>query len=311
MSAWSVKDIPDLHGKLAVVTGANSGLGLETARALAEHGARVVMACRSRDRAEGAIAELVEHGVDASLLEFRALDLSSLASVRSFAEEFCRDHETLDLLINNAGVMALPYRQTADGFEMQFGTNHLGHFALTGLLLAPLLATPGSRIVTVASHMHRAGKIRFSDLQWQRGYRKWPAYGQSKLANLLFTLELQRRLDAAGSDTIAVASHPGYAATNLSVTGPRMENASLVERIMNIGNVFAQSAAMGALPSLYGAVAPDVRGGEYFGPGGLLEMFGAPKRASAMAKARDPEVAARLWEVSVELTNVDYARLSA
>jgi hypothetical protein len=207
--------------------------------------------------------------------------------------------------------MALPYRQTADGFEMQFGTNHLGHFALTGLLLEPLLATPGARIVTVSSGFHRLGAIRFDDPQWQRGYRKWPAYGQSKLANLLFAYELQRRLDAAGAGVISVAAHPGYAATNLQTAGPRMQGSSLLERLSSLGNsLLAQSAAMGALPQLYAATAPGVRGGEYYGPDGVGEMWGHPTLVESNARSHDRDAATRLWALSERLTGVTYDALA-
>ena len=304
---WSAADIPDLSGKLAIVTGANSGLGLETTRALARRGAQVVMACRSPSKAEAARAELIAGGIAEDLLELRALDLADLASVRRFAEEILPTSPRLDLLINNAGVMALPYSRTADGFEMQIGTNHLGHFALTGLLLGRLVETAGARVVTVASLMHKLGKIRFDDLSWERGYRSWPAYGQSKLANLLFGFELQRRLDAAGHRLLSLAAHPGYAATNLPSVGPQMRGATLSGRMFALGNrVLAQDAAAGALPSLYAATAADVRGGEYFGPAGPMELRGPPRRVSPLPKARDPEAAARLWALSTELTGVDY-----
>jgi NAD(P)-dependent dehydrogenase (short-subunit alcohol dehydrogenase family) len=203
--------------------------------------------------------------------------------------------------------MAIPYRQTADGFEMQFGTNHLGHFALTGLLLDRLLATEGARVVNVASGAHRMGKIRFDDLQWKNGYRKWSAYGQSKLANLLFTLELQHKVDAAGKKLLVVACHPGYAATNLQAAGPRMQGSTMLESLFSFGNsVLAQSAAMGALPTEYAAVASDVRGGDYIGPDGMAELWGNPAHVGRSAAAQDAAVASRLWEVSEQLTNVHY-----
>jgi len=306
MSNWTAADIPDLHAKLAIVTGANSGLGLETTRALARRGAKVIMACRTPAKAEAAVDALVRGGIEPALLELRRLDLASLASIRSFAEAVRADHPRVDLLINNAGVMALPYTMTSDGFEMQIGTNHLGHFALTGLLLEPLLATPGARVVTVSSLMHRLGTIRLDDLSWTRGYKKWPAYGQSKLANLLFCFELQRQLSAGGHGLLSIAAHPGYAATNLQHVGPRMTGSALVERFYRIGAHVAQDAAAGALPSLYAATAADVAGADYFGPSGLMELRGGPRRVSPMAKARDPEVARRLWALSTELTEVAY-----
>jgi NAD(P)-dependent dehydrogenase (short-subunit alcohol dehydrogenase family) len=310
MSNWTAADIPDLRDKLAIVTGANSGLGLETTRALARKGAKVIMACRSEAKAKSALDQLLADGIAPAQLELRTLDLSSLASIRSFAEHVRTSHPKLDLLINNAGVMALPYSTTADGFEMQIGTNHLGHFALTGLLLDCLLASDGARVVTVSSLMHKLGSIHFHDLSWERGYRRWPAYCQSKLANLLFGFELQRRIDASGSKILSVAAHPGYAATNLQSVGPRMRGSSFAERVFNIGNAtLAQDAAGGALPSLYAATATGVRGGEFFGPSGVMEMKGSPKRVASVAKAHDRETAQRLWALSQELTGVDYAAL--
>jgi NAD(P)-dependent dehydrogenase (short-subunit alcohol dehydrogenase family) len=210
-------------------------------------------------------------------------------------------------LINNAGLMMPPFDRTQDGFELQIGTNHLGHFALTGLLLDLLLATEGARVVNVASGAHRMGSMRFDDLQWKNGYRKWRAYGQSKLANLLFTFELQRKLEAAGKKLIAVACHPGYAATNLQAAGPRMSGSSVMENLMALSNrMFAQSAAMGALPTEYGATSPDVRGGDYIGPDGIGELWGHPIKAGCSAAARDAATATRLWQVSEQLTGVQY-----
>jgi NAD(P)-dependent dehydrogenase (short-subunit alcohol dehydrogenase family) len=227
--------------------------------------------------------------------------------VRGFSDAFHLGHPALHVLCNNAGVMAIPYRRTVDGFEMQFGTNHLGHFALTGLMLDRLLATEDARVVNVSSGAHRMGKIRFDDLQWQNGYRKWRAYGQSKLANLLFTFELQRRADAAGAKLLSVACHPGYAATNLQAAGPRMQGSSMMESFFSVGNsLFAQSAAMGALPTEYAAVAPGVHGGDYIGPDGIAEMWGHPVNVGCSAAARDAAAAARLWEVSEQLTGVHY-----
>ncbi len=308
MPAWTIADLPDLSGKTIVVTGANSGLGYEASLALAGAGAHVVLACR--DQAKGRAAEQqikAQHPRAATML--MALDLASLADIRRFADAVRTACPRIDVLMNNAGVMALPFRQTTDGFEMQFGTNHLGHFALTGLLLDHLLATPGARIVTVSSGFHRLGAIRFDDPHWQRGYRKWPAYGQSKLANLLFAYELQRRLEAARAGAVSVAAHPGYAATNLQAAGPRMQGSSLLERLTGFGNtLFAQSAAMGALPQLYAATAPDVRGGEYYGPNGIGEMWGAPKRVESNARSCDQEAAARLWALSEQATGVRFPK---
>ena len=299
-------DIPDLSGRTIVITGANSGLGYESALALAGKGAHVVLACR--DQKKGADAERqIRAAHPQARTTLMALDLSSLADIRRFAAEATATLPAIDVLMNNAGVMALPYRTTADGFEMQFGTNHLGHFALTGLLLERLLATPGSRVVTVSSGAHRMGAMRFDDPHWKSGYRKWPAYGQSKLANLLFAFELQRRLEAARASTISVAAHPGYAATNLQAAGPRMQGSSFLERIMDLGNsLFAQSAAMGALPQIHAAVAPGVRGGEYIGPDSIGELWGKPKVVSSNARSRDVEAARRLWALSEEQTGVTY-----
>jgi len=307
---WTTADIPNLSGKTILVTGANSGLGYETALALAGKGAHVLLACRDQQKGRAADAQIrAAHPTATTTL--MPLDLASLADIRRFAETVSAQHRRLDVLVNNAGVMALPYRRTADGFEMQFGTNHLGHFALTGLLLPRLLETPKARIVTVSSGFHRLGTIRFDDPQWERGYRKWPAYGQSKVANLLFTYELQRKLTAAKADTISVAAHPGYAATNLQAAGPRMEGSSFAERLSEIGNrLLAQSAAMGAMPQLYAAVAPDVRGGDYFGPSGIGEMWGAPRKVTSNGHSNDPAVARRLWALSEELTGVRYAGLA-
>ena len=270
----------------------------------------MVLACRDLEKARAAITVIADECRGASVAAMQ-LDLASLASIRNFAAAFVARYDALHVLCNNAGVMALPYRKTADGFEMQFGTNHLGHFALTGLLLDRLLATPDARVVNVSSGAHRFGSIRFDDLQWEHGYRKWAAYGQSKLANLLFTYELQRRLSAAGAAAISVACHPGYAATNLQLAGPRMEGSSFLESLSEFGNrVFAQDAAMGALPTLYAATAPDVRGGDYIGPDGLGEMKGYPRKVQSNRRSRDSAVAAKLWETSEKLTGVRYTALS-
>jgi len=303
---WTVDDIPDSSGRTIIVTGGNSGIGYEAAAALAGKGAYVVLACRDRQRATEAV-EGIHRAHRHARVDAMTLDLASLDSIRHFAEAFRKRHEALHVLVNNAGVMALPYRTTADGFEMQFGTNHLGHFALTGLLLDRVLATAGARIVTVSSMAHRFGSIHFDDLQSERRYRKWDAYGQSKLANLLFTYELQRRLVGAGARAIAVACHPGYSATNLQAAGPRMAETPVMERLMGVMNrLFAQSAAMGALPTLYAATAPDVHGGDYIGPDGPGEAWGHPRKVRASARARDADAARRLWDESEVLTGVRY-----
>jgi len=304
---WTAEDMPDLSGKTVIVTGGNSGIGFEAALQFARKKARTILACRSLDKANAAAAQIVASNSDARV-EVMELDLSSLASIRTFADAFHKSHSRLDALVNNAGVMALPYRKTADGFEMQFGTNHLGHFALTGLLFDVLLATQGSRVVNVSSGAHRMGRIRFDDLQWERSYYKWFAYGQSKLANLLFTFELQRRIDAAHAKLLAVACHPGYAATNLQAAGPRMKGSSTMESLWGtLNGTFAQSAAMGALPTLYAVTSPDVHGGDYIGPDGMAEMWGHPTQVKTSAAAKDAGVAAKLWDMSEQLTKVHYA----
>jgi len=304
---WTAEEMPDLHDKTIIVTGGNSGIGLEAAKMLAGKGATVVLACRDEGKAKSAAAA-ISAAHRAGKVETGSLDLASLESVRRFAADFSARHQRLDVLCNNAGVMALPYRRTADGFEMQFGTNHLGHFALTGLLLERLLATPGARVVNVSSGAHRAGRIRFDDLQWERGYRKWLAYGQSKLANLLFTFELQRRLAAASKNAIAVACHPGYAATNLQAAGPRMQGSAFLESLAQLGNnLLSQSATMGALPTVFAATATSLHGGEYVGPDSFGELWGHPRLVGCSAAAKDTEAARRLWGVSEELTGVRFA----
>jgi NAD(P)-dependent dehydrogenase (short-subunit alcohol dehydrogenase family) len=290
MSAFTTADLPDMTGRTAIVTGANSGIGYAAAAALAEAGARVVLAVRDLDKGRAAAATM------SGTTEVRALDLASLDSVREFAAAY---HGGIDLLINNAGVMVPPLTRTADGFELQFGTNHLGHFALTNLLLQHVTG----RVVTVSSTAHRFGSIDFDDLNWEhKPYHAWRAYGQSKLANLLFTAELQRRLSAVGSDGLATAAHPGYAATNLQSRSQRRS----LDLLMAIGNrLLAQNQNAGALPTLYAAVA-DVPGNSFAGPRGLLEQRGAPKLVARTAAAQDTDVARHLWDVSEELTGVRF-----
>jgi NAD(P)-dependent dehydrogenase (short-subunit alcohol dehydrogenase family) len=293
-----------------VITGANSGIGFEASRALARRGARVVLACRSPEKAGAAIEALREESPEAELT-VRRLDLASLASINEFAKEVLEAGDSLHALVNNAGVMAIPYARTVEGFEMQLGTNHLGHFALTGLLLERLLETPGSRIVSVSSTAHSFGRMRWEDLQSEKSYSKWRAYGQSKLANLLFTYELQRRLEASGATTLAVACHPGYAATNLQTAGPKLAGSSLAEQGMLLLNrLMAQPAEMGALPTLYAAFAEGVQGADYFGPDGLAETRGHPKKVQSSSRSRIPDDQARLWEVSEALTRVRYPALA-
>lgn len=306
MSSWTAADIPDLSGRTAVVTGATSGLGLVTARELARAGATVVLACRNPDKAD-AVAADIRLAAAGARVETVTLDLTSLASVERCADALHERLEQLDLLVNNAGVMAPPLRRTEDGFELQFGTNHLGHFALTGRLLDLLLASPTPRVTNVASSAHRIGRMRWDDLNWHRAYRKWPAYGQSKLANLLFTFELQRRAQVAGTGLLVTAAHPGYASTHLQAAGPEMAGSSIMVRAVGAANaVFAQSAEMGALPSLYAATM-DVPPGAYVGPDGPLESRGHPTLVGTTSAARDVAAQRRLWEVSEELTGVRYA----
>jgi NAD(P)-dependent dehydrogenase (short-subunit alcohol dehydrogenase family) len=297
---WTAADIPDQRGRVAVVTGANSGLGLATARELARAGARVVLATRSTQKGEDA-ASRIASTVPGAELDPAVLDLADLDSVRAFA---AAAPARVDLLINNAGVMAAPRRVTKQGFESQLATNHLGHFALTGLLLGRLLAAPAPRVVTVSSTLHRRGTMNFDDLQGERKYSPWGAYGQSKLANLMFCFELQRRATEAGTALLSMAAHPGYAATNLqfAATDRFYEKA-----IGWIGNrVFAQSADMGALPTLYAATVPDLPGGTFVGPGGRSEQRGYSKVVTAAGKAYDEQAWRRLWDISEELTGVQY-----
>ncbi len=296
---WTTADIPNLTGKIVVITGANSGLGYESSLALAQKGAHVVMACRSPKKAESAKAEILKHAPNASV-ELMALDLSSLKSVHAFAEAFKAKHSKLDILINNAGLMAIPKSKTADGFESQFGVNHLGHFALTGLLLERLLAAPGSRVVTVSSGAYTAGKMRFDDLQSEKSYSRFGAYAQSKLANILFMRELQRHLDQAGAPVLSLGAHPGVAATDLFDFG----FPPLAAIMKFITGIVGQSAAMGALPQLHAAVAPDVQGGEFYAPSG--SMKGYPTHYSLKAHALDEEDARLLWDASEQLTGVGY-----
>jgi NAD(P)-dependent dehydrogenase (short-subunit alcohol dehydrogenase family) len=304
---WVRENIPSLKGKTAIVTGANSGLGLQTTRLLAGVGAHVVMAVRDMTKGHRAAEELRER-IAASRISVMLLDLSDLASIGRFADGFRSEHGHLDILINNAGVMAIPHRHTVDGFEMQFGTNHLGHFALTGLLLPLLLHTSEGRIVTVSSGIHVIGRINFDDLQSEQHYSDFRVYAQSKLANLLFTYELQRRLEGADCRARAVAVHPGYASTNLQSVGPQMAQSKLRTSLMSLSNrVLAQTAEMGALPTVFAAASPQAEGGGYYGPGGLLGQRGLPKKVASSPASHDRAVATRLWEVSQELTGVTYA----
>ena len=307
--SWTADDIPDQTGQTAVVTGANSGIGLIAARELARAGATVVMACRDQGKGEDAIADLRKE-VPGAEPQLRRLDLASLASVREFATAVSGQHGSIDLLVNNAGVMATPRRETADGFELQLGTNHLGHFALTGLLLQRLNASPEPRVVTVSSTAHRTGRINFDDLQGEKRYFRWAAYGQSKLANLLFAYELQRRAEAAGLELRSIAAHPGYSATNLQSAGPGLGGgigAVFNKSVMAVTNrLVAQSDEAGALPTLYAATVPELPGGTMIGPDGPFQMRGAPKVVSSSGASHDDQAAIRLWEASERLTGVSF-----
>ncbi len=298
-------EIPDQSGRVAVVTGANSGIGFHSARRLAEAGAVVVLACRNAEKGAWAVSE-IESGCPDPRVRLVQLDLADLASVRSVAAELRESFETIDLLINNAGVMGIERRETAEGFEMQIGTNHFGHFALTGLLF-DRLGGPDPRVVTVSSMAHRYGRIDLGDLHGERRYSKWGAYGQSKLANLLFTQELARRARAAGSSVIAAGSHPGWASTNLQAEGRGIADESFVGRAIGLVNrIFGQSAADGALPTLYAATAADVVAGGYYGPSGFMEQHGVPAPAKISARALDSESAAKLWHLSEDVTGVSF-----
>ena len=296
MTKWTHDRIPDQTGRVAVVTGANTGIGFETAATLAAKNAAVVLACRDRQKADDAIRR-IRARTPSARLELIELDLASLASVNCFADAFRADHDRLDLLINNAGVMIPPFALTEDGFELQFGCNHLGHFALTGRLVDLLGATPGARVVNVASLAHRYGAMDFDNLNAEKGYDKMKAYGQSKLANLLFTFELQRRLERAGSGLMATAAHPGW-------TGTDLQRHSAF--IMLANRFFAQTPPLGALPTLRAATDPEAAGGDYYGPRGFLEMRGYPKKVGAASAATNDADARRLWQVSEELTGVAF-----
>ena len=302
---WEEADVPDQGGRVAVVTGSNTGIGFHTAAVLAYRGAHVVLAVRDLERGNSALSRIVAAGpgVDVTL---QALDLSSLDSIHTAADALRSAYPRIDLLINNAGVMYTPKRVTKDGFEMQVGTNPLGHFALTGLLLGHMLPVRGSRVVTVSSMGHRIrAAIHFDDLQWERRYDRIAAYGQSKLANLLFTYELQRRLAAAGAGTSALAAHPGTALTGLTRYFP-----AAVDRAYHaLGQPIAQSARLGALPTLRAAADPAARGGEYYGPGSRFEVKGYPRRVSSSARSHDEQAQRRLWQESERLTGVRYPGL--
>jgi NAD(P)-dependent dehydrogenase (short-subunit alcohol dehydrogenase family) len=299
---WTEADVPSQDGRVAIVTGSNTGLGFHTARVLAERGARVVLAVRNTDKGNQAAAEIASTAPNAEVT-VRELDLGSLESVRDAAEKLKATYPRIDLLINNAGVMYPPKQITKDGFELQFGTNHLGHFALTGLLLDHILPVENSRVVVVSSMAHniRAG-IRFDDLQWERGYNRVAAYGQSKLANLMFAYDLQRRLAAQSAQTIAVAAHPGISNTELMRHVP----GTSLPGVMKAAGLITNSPQMGALATLRAATDPQVRGGQYYGPDGFRELRGHPVVVTSSAQSRDEAIQQRLWTVSEELTGVTY-----
>lgn len=307
---WIAENIPDMAGKLILVTGANSGIGFEAAKILADKNGEIILACRNQQKGEEALAKILESNPSAQV-SFMPLDLADLSSVKRFADEFLSKYESLDVLVNNAGLMAPPYQKTKDGFEIQFGTNHLGHFALTGQLIGALLKSHGSRVVNVSSNAHKMGKIRFRDLNWEKKYSRWPAYGQSKIANLYFTYELDRRLKELGKSTSAVAVHPGFSNTNLAYAGYNSDGNKLRGIAIKAASaLFSQDSVMGCLPTVYAAAALDVKGSEYYGPSGWMEMKGFPKKTHSNKLSRDGDIAKRLWDVSIELTGVDYSLLA-
>jgi NAD(P)-dependent dehydrogenase (short-subunit alcohol dehydrogenase family) len=294
---WDKNDITDQKGRVVIVTGSSSGIGYESAKVLAEKNASVIIAVRNLQKGNAAAGKIKSDHPHADV-KVMELDLANLESVRRFAERFRESHSRLDLLINNAGVMMPPYTKTADGFELQFGTNHLGHFALTGLLIDLAKNTPGSRIVNVSSSAHHYGELDFDDLNWEnRPYKKMKSYGDSKIANIYFTYELQRRLNANGSNTKVTAAHPGWTATELQ---------RHVGILGFLNHFFSQDITMGALPTLYAAVGEDVMGNDYYGPSGWREMRGYPRKVQSNELSHDEEIAAKLWEVSEELTGIKF-----
>jgi NAD(P)-dependent dehydrogenase (short-subunit alcohol dehydrogenase family) len=302
---WTAADVGDQHGRIAVITGASGGLGLETARVLAAHKTTVVLAGRDAGKLATAAAEL-RAGQPGAAVETVEFDLASLESVRAAAAELTGRLEKLDLLINNAGLMMPPYGLTKDGYEQQFGTNHLGHFALTGLLMPSLLATPGSRVVTVSSNAHRAGRMNFADLNSARHYQKSSAYGRSKLANLMFTYELQRRLSAAAAQTIALAAHPGTARTDLTRHLSGLSKNALSSRFSAVNFWLVQDAGMGALPILRAATDPAAVGGTYYGPDGFMQLIGYPVVVTSSSRSNNKPAQRRLWVESEQLTGITY-----
>ena len=308
MSHWIAKDIPSQAGKLAIITGANSGIGYHSALELARAGATVILACRNEQRAAEAKAKIIA-AVPQAQVEVAKVDVADLDSIKTFAEAFVASDRKLDILINNAGVMAYPTRQaTKQGFEAQFGTNHLGHFALTGELMPALIRTPGSRVVTVASIAHKGGRMRYEDPNWERDYDPRKAYSQSKLANVLFGLELDRRLKRAGKDVSSIIAHPGVASTNIVANGMGTDVKAKIAGV--VISLFAQSEARGALPILYAATSPDAKSGHYYGPDGIAEIKGNPVEVKPRPQALDPVSAARLWHISEQMTGVEYVGVS-
>jgi len=309
--AWTTKDIPDQSGRLAIVTGANTGLGYETSLELAGAGAEVVVAARNQAKGEEAVRRILAAHPNAAV-RLELLDLASLADVAAFSARIAARHQHIALLINNAGVMALPKRgETVDGFEQQFGVNYLGHFALTAHLLPLLRAAPAPRVVNLSSGVHHMGAIHFDDLEWTRRYNPFAAYSQSKLAMLMFAFELERHSQAGGWGVMSNAAHPGYARTELIASGPGADSLSARVGAVLLAPWMSQTAAAGALPTLYAATSPDAVGGGYYGPDGIFEMKGAPKVAGVARQARDGAVAARLWSVSEQLTGVAFPPLAA
>lgn len=305
-SKWSILDIPDQSGKVAIVTGANSGTGYEVSKALASKGTEVILACRDVEKGESAV-EKIKKEFPKSSLKVMVLDLAELSSVKNFSQLFRENYKSLDILCNNAGIMATPELKSKDGFELQLGTNHLGHFALTGFLMDRILKTPKSRIVNVSSSAHMSGKIDFDDLMKEKEYSRFSSYSQSKLANLLFSNELQRRLEAKGHSAISVGAHPGLTATNLATSGPGYGRGRILKSIISfVTKLIGQSAAMGALPILYASTSIDVNGGDYIGPGGFRGIRGYPKKVESSKESHDQEVARKLWDISTELTKTKY-----
>ncbi|MFP4321443.1 MAG: oxidoreductase [Anaerolineales bacterium] len=309
MAKWRANDMPDQTGKTILITGGNSGLGYESALAFARKNAQVIIASRNTAKAEAAQTN-IRAEIPQADVQIMHLDLADLDGVAAFAETFRGEFERLDVLMNNAGIMALPYRQSPQGYELQFAVNHLGHFALTGRLLPLLLTTPGSRVVTVSSLYHTMGDIHFDDLQAEKRYERWGRYGQSKLANVLFAKELDRRLRAAEADTLSLAVHPGYVATNLQ-PGMAQETGNLVDKtVVSVANtLIAGRVEMGVLPQLYAATMPDAQGGQFWGPR-FFGVRGGPGAQDPSKRAQDPDLARRLWEISAELTGVHYDALS-